>query len=128
MYKSNSLWDQEQDKYDSSIGNESHIDYQESGTYDGNSQSDVYSAEKGEDEKKNKEAKGIEKEVEKQEKKYEKREDATEEDVKKKAASEVHSEGQKKDDTKKDKKSHKSIEDAINKAMKEEKELVYVDD
>ena len=33
-----------------------------------------------------------------------------------------------KDDDKKKKKEHKSIEDAINKAMKDEKELIYVDD
>ena len=50
-----------------------------------------------------------------------------EEDVKKKAASEVHA-GTKNEDIKKDKKSHKSIEDAINKAMKDEKEVIYMDD
>ncbi len=133
MYKSNSIWDEEekrQEKYNATPGKDKNSpDYHGQKDYaSGESQSDVYNSNKAKEENKKKEATGIEKEVKKEEKKYEKRENASEEDIKKKAASEVHDSTKNQGDDSKKKKEHKTIEDAINKAMKEEKELIYVDD
>ena len=133
MYKGHSLWDQEQERLDDYASNESGDkgpDYHAQEDYNagGASQSDAYDSGHGkEEEKKKDEAKGIEKSVVDQEKKYDKKE-VTAEDIKVKAASDVHQKTKSSDDTKKKKKEHKSIEDAINKAMKDEKEVIYVDD
>ena len=130
MYKGHSLWDQEQDKYDGPIDKEEGPGYKNQANYDASDeQSDVYNSQKTDEENKKKdEEKGIEKELAKEEKKYESKE-ASEEDVKKKAASDVFEEKKRGIDKKgKNKKAHKSIEDAINKAIKEEKELIYMDD
>lgn len=131
MYKGASIWDEEGEKYEK-IKEETKvdIDYHDQGDYNsGGGKSDLYNSDKGkEDDKKEKEVTGIEKEVSKGEKKYESK-GATDEEIKKKAASEVQKEGGSGDDSgKKKKKAHKSIEDAINKAMKEEKKVIYVDD
>lgn len=137
MYKSRSIWNEEQErqeeKYDNPLmGEDGNIEeYRHHGDYASKDAdpSDVYSAAKAGEEKKNKEAKGIEKEVMEQEKKYEKKEETNEEEIKRKAASDAHesirSEGK---DGKHKKSEHKSIEDAIKKAIKEEKELTYVND
>jgi len=127
MYKGHSIWDEEQDKYEKiKEETKTEVEYQDQKDYNAGDKSDVYNREKGGDKKKEIEASGVEREVEKEEKKYEKK-DVSEEEIKAKAASEVHKEG-KKDEGKGKKKAHKSIEDAINKAMREEKELIYVDD
>lgn len=133
MYKGHSIWDEEQERQEEKYtdtpdreGNKAEYHQQEDYASGKADQSDVYNAGKGEEEKKDKEAKGIEKDVLKEDKKYEKKE-ASEEDIKRKAASEVHDES-KKGDIPKKKKEHKTIEDAINKAMKEEKELIYMGD
>jgi len=137
MYKSHSIWDEEQERQEkyanTPADREGGIEeYHHQGDYASrdSDQSDVYNAGKAEEGKKKEEEKtGIEKEVTDQEKKYEKREEATEEDIKRKAASEVREGGKKEDkEENKKKKEHKSIEDAINKAMKEEKEVIYIDD
>ena len=129
MYKSHSIWDEEQDKYDSIVNEKQDSpDYHDNKDYASNEQSNVYSSEKAKEEENKKEATGIEKEVTKQEKKYEKKEDSGEEDIKKKAASEIHDSTRNEDDSSKKKKTYKSIEDAINKAIKEEKELIYMKD
>lgn len=136
MYRGHSIWDEEQEKQeryanivtDEEGGKEGH--HHEGDYASRDEQSDVYNKGKAESGKnKEKEAEGIEKDVMEQEKKYEKKGEASDEEIKRKAASEVH-EGTKKEEGKdnKDKKAHKSIEDAINKAMKEEKEVIYVDD
>lgn len=136
MYRGHSIWDEEQEKQERYaniiIDGEGHRGgYHHNGDYASrDEQSDVYNKGKAEGrEKKEKEVEGIEKDVMEQEKKYEKKGEAGDEEIKRKAASEVH-EGTKKEskEEKKDKKAHKSIEDAINKAMKEEKEVIYVDD
>lgn len=129
MYKSHSIWDEEQEKYENLPVHKDgdKAEYKNQRDYNaGEDQSDVYDSKRGDDEKKKKEdAKGIEKEVEKETKKYEKKEDATEDDIKKKAADEIR-QGSSTSDKPKSKKEHKSIEDAINKAMKEEKEVIYM--
>lgn len=134
MYKSNSIWDKEQERQDdyTAGSDEGGPDYKAQADYSSGGASDVYDSGKAGDEdkeKKNEEATGLEKDVADQGKKYEKKEDVSDEDIKKTAASEVHG-GNISDsnDGKKKKKEHKSIEDAINKAMKEEKEIIYVDD
>ena len=131
MYKGHSLWDQEQERLDDYASNESKDkgpEYHAQEDYNsGSSQSDAYDSGKAKEEKKKEEATGIEKDVIDQEKKYDKKE-VTGEDIKIKAASDIRHGTQSSDDTKNKKKEHKSIEDAINKAMKEEKELIYVDD
>jgi hypothetical protein len=124
MYKGHSIWDEEQNKYENEIiQKENSPDYHGQGDYNTKDQSEIYSSEKGE-EKREEDVQGIEREVIKEDKEYQGKE-ATEEDVKKKAATDVHHEAQK-SETKK--KTYKSIEDAINKAMKEQKEVIYVDD
>lgn len=131
MYKGHSTWDGEQEKYDNIIihRDESQLDYHNQRDYaSGNfNPSDVYNIEKGEEDRK-KEETGIEKEVMKEEKKYQKREEGSGEEVKRKVASEIHEATKKEGEVKKDKKAHTSIEDAINKAMKEEKEVIYMGD
>ena len=53
----------------------------------------------------------------------------TNEELIKKAASEIHHEqGIVDNEDKKDKKSNKSIEEAINKAMKDEKEVIFLEE
>ena len=134
MYKGHSIWDEEQEKHekyaDTPDRDENKPEYHNQEDYASKEgkQSDVYNTGKAEEEKKKEEVKGIEKDVTKEGKKYEKKE-ASEEDIKRKAASDVHEEGKKEiGEEKKKKKEHKSIEDAINKAMKEEKEVIYMDD
>jgi len=123
MYKG-TLWDQEQERYDSLITEGNNPVYEGENAYSSSGKADMYNSEKGE-EKKEEEHTGLEKDVVDQDKKYEKKE-VSEEDIKKKAASEIHEGGQEiRADKKKD---HKSIEDAINKAMKEEKEVIFVND
>ncbi len=133
MYKGHSIWDEERDKYGNIVPDreENKAEYrnQEDYTSKGGEASDVYNTEKAEGEKKEKEeAKGIEKDLMGEERKYEKKEDVSEEDIKQKAASEVHEGVKSEGNNSKKKKAHKSIEDAINKAMKEEKEVIYIDD
>lgn len=136
MYRGHSIWDEEQEKQERyanivTDGEEGKEGYHHDGDYASrDEQSDVYNKGKSEGgKKKEKEAEGIEKDVMEQEKKYEKKGEASDEEIKRKAASEIHA-GTKKEEgmEKKDKKAHKSIEDAINKAMKEEKEVIYVGD
>jgi len=127
MYKSHSIWDEENEKHDNiRAKDEDKQDYHHQRDYaaGGANPSDVYNTNKGEERKKEDET-GIEREVAKEEKKYERKEGPSEEEIKRKAASEVHQEA-KSEDKKKDKKAHKSIEDAIKKAIKEEKELIYL--
>jgi len=141
-YKSHSLWDEEKDKYDidtgapgggyrSSDGSKSD-EYQSSLKYDKNEQDDVYgSKDKEEDKdkkKKEKEKSEFEKALDEHDprKKYQKKEDE-EEVVKKKAAEEVFREMEKeKQKVNQNSKSSKTIEDAINKAVKEEKEVIHL--
>ncbi|MBU1005827.1 MAG: hypothetical protein KJ561_08395 [Nanoarchaeota archaeon] len=126
MYKSHSIWDEEKDKDIPITKGGPGIDYSQNAGYNsGGGQSDVYNSQKAKEEEEKKEANGIEREVEKETKKYQRNEQATDESLKVKAASEVN-EGTKKEDKDKKDKVHKSIEDAINKAMKAEKEVVYL--
>ncbi len=130
MYKTHSLWDEEQERQDDYVAGSEEDDRVYKSQTDYSSGGEVYNSETaGGEDKDKEEATGIEKDVVDQEKKYEKNGEATDEDIKKTAASEVHGGSvSSPDDKKKKKKDHKSIEDAINKAMKEEKELIYVDD
>jgi len=130
MYKSHSIWDEEQERQDDYVAGSDEDDRVYKSQADYNSGSGDYNSGTAEDEGKKEEATGIEKDVNDEVKKYDKKEEASDEDVKKKAASEVRGGkvSESDDSKKKKKKDHKSIEDAINKAMKEEKELIYVDD
>ncbi|MBW2989774.1 hypothetical protein KY358_05660 [Candidatus Woesearchaeota archaeon] len=133
MYKGHSIWDQEQERherYDNVAAgrDKANPGYGSNEAYSSESrQDDIYNTEKGEKEKEKEGSKGIEKELD-QEKKYSSKDKLSEEDIRKKAASELHKEGIEAKKSKKNKKEHKSIEDAINKAMEEEKEMIYVDD
>jgi len=130
MYHSNhgghSLWDEEQDNQDkyASLSKETGTDYNADKYNSGGN--DLYSSNKSGDDKKKdeKEAVGIEKSVVDQTKKYEKR-DASDDDIKKKAAVELSQESKPLNLAEK-KKEFKSIEDAINKAVKETKEVIFI--
>lgn len=124
MYKGHSVLDEElsrQEKY-ASLAKETNTDYH-AGGYNSGSGSDMYNSNKaGDDKKKEKEAAGLDKSVDDHIKKYTKKDEASAEDIKKKAASEI-AEGIKVAEKQKE---FKSIEDAINKAVKETKEIIIV--
>ncbi|MFH1642696.1 MAG: hypothetical protein ABIC04_07420 [Nanoarchaeota archaeon] len=129
MYKNNSLWDQEQDKYDKTpVGEISgsykdKSDYQNASEYNKKESSADYNKHEKHKEKKEEKSE-FEKQVDDNlpHKKYEKKEDA-DEIVRKKAAQEIHK-NMHNEKAKPNKKTVKSIEEAINNAIKEEKEVV----
>ena len=133
MYKGSSTWDKEQEDDDFIIHKDKQhgADYHKQADYasGGSTSSDVYNSQKAKDENEKKEATGIEKDVEKEIKKYDKKE-ASEEAIRIKAASDIHSSSSslRDDKAEKDKKAHKSIEEAIEKAIKEEKEVIHIKD
>ncbi|MBU1704963.1 MAG: hypothetical protein KJ922_06370 [Nanoarchaeota archaeon] len=121
-YKGHSIWDEEQDKYESGKHDKDvSVDYSKSDDYHGNAKSDYHTGET--EEKKEKELTPFEKAIEENNpKKYDKKED---ESITKKAADQVFTGVE---ETPKQRKAKtKDIEDAIRKAMKEEKELIFID-
>lgn len=131
MYK-HSIWDEEQERYDNIITDreENRLEYHHQRDYaaGGTTSSDVYNTERAEEERKEEET-GIGKDIKEEDKKYERKEEVTEKGIKMKAASVIQEEGKKENrESQKKRKEYKSIEDAVNKAMKEEKEVIYVDD
>ncbi|MFH2028385.1 MAG: hypothetical protein ABIJ08_04565 [Nanoarchaeota archaeon] len=135
MYKSNSLFDQEMDRYDNMASGEISEGYHSADKYSGNA-SDNYSGNPSSEYKKNegheeskKEKSEFERKIEDNLPKQEKKEDEKNQDniVINKVAEEIR--GSMQQETKKINKnsiSARSIEDAINKAIQDEKDVIHL--
>ena len=118
MYKGHSIWDDEQEKKYAAAKQVKQIDYSKSDEYKAG-QSDYVRGEKAED---NKEASEFEKQIEEN---LPKKQEAKEEhaEIVKKVADELRQGPEIKHAAPKQT-AHKSIEEAINKAIKQEKEVI----
>jgi hypothetical protein len=126
-YKGHSIWDEEEDKY-AAIKDQTEITQDYSGNDDYNSsdaKSDYNTGadEEKEEEKKEKELTEFEKTIEKNN--PSKQEEGEEKGITTKAAEELF--GGTDDKPKEKRAKTKDIEDAIKKAIKEEKELIFID-
>ena len=129
MYRSSSLWDQEQDKYDSAIREitgQYHGDEKYSGKegdYTSGDKQDDYIKKEDKDGKKEDKSEFEEKvDSNLPHKKYDKK-DGGNSEVRTQVAKEIN-QGIQEEQKKPGKKSSKSIEDAIKKAIEEEKEVI----
>ncbi len=133
MYKSNSLWDQEQDRYDSSIANEigggynSNDKYSSDDKYKGESSGNYNSNEEQEEQKKEEKSEFEQTVDENLPKKNEEKEEENPWEVGRKAVANEIKQGMGNVKKEVNKKTKSSIEEAIAKAIKEEKEVIHLD-